>query len=239
MKRILQIFVCSSLFIFTISTYAFPGVIVNDMIVPRGEKAMLAAETKGKFFSKGGEVVEFFMDGKSTGTTLSGGDGFAFKQFIPLRTGIYRLTAKSGKDEGNGVLLSLNRGTGIVIVDIEGSLIEKPLSKKPKSGSQKAIKDINKRFPVAFLHNGFMSVKIIKAWLKENNFMELPVILLKEGRGLDDLVERGFKIRAIIGSPEIIESARKYHPAAYSFEETEDAVEVKDWKEIGKKLEGD
>lgn len=237
MTRVPQIFACSSLFIFTISYYAFSEVIVNDMIVPRGEKAMLVAETKGKFFSKGGEVVEFFIDGKSIGRTLSGGDGLAFKSFIPVKAGTYHIIAKSGKDEGDGLLLSLKQGTELVFVDIEGSLMERPFSKKPRNGSQIAIKEINRRFPVVFLHNGFVSIKMIKAWLKENKFKQLPVIPWKQGSAFDDIEGNGFRLKAIIGSPQVIESAGKYHPTAYSFEEAGDAIEVKDWEEIRKRLE--
>jgi hypothetical protein len=231
-----RIFVCSSVLIIAISQRAFHEVVVHDMIVLKEEKAMLRTETRGKFFRKGGEVVEFLINGKAIGDALSGGDGFAFKQFIPDRTGIYRFTAKLGKDEGQGVLLSLNRGTGIVIVDIEGSLLEEPLSKKPKSGSRKAISEISSRFPVVFVHGGFVSIKTIKAWLKENEFKELPVISWERGAAFDAIHEKGFRLKAIIGGPKVIESANKYRPPAFSFEETEDAVQVKDWGEIKKKL---
>jgi len=43
-------------------------------------------------------------------------------------------------------------------------------------------------------------------------------------------------MKSVIGSPDVIYSAKEYKPLAFTFEETEDALEVKDWKEIGKKL---
>ena len=222
--------------IFIFPALALSDVIVHDSIVPVGKEIMLGAEVKGKFFSKGGEMVEFFVNGKSIGKNLSGGDGLAFKQFVPSRIGIYRIKAKSDIDEGRGLLLSLRKGSGIVFVDVEGSLMEK-FSNNPKQGSQKVIKDIQKKFHVVLLQTtGFLNAKSIKEWLKKNEFPEVPVLPWKQGSVFGDLHEEGFRIKAVIGSPDVIYSAKEYRPSAFTFEETEDAVEVKDWEEIGKKL---
>ncbi len=215
---------------------AFSEIIVHDMIVLRGKEVMLKAETRGKLFSKGGEVVEFFVDGKSLNKSLSGGDGFAFRQFTPQKTGIYRITVKSGKDEGNGLLISLKKGDRIVFVDVEDSLLETPFSKRPKTGSQNIIKKISSRFPVVFLQTELLSIKAIKTWLKENRFIDLPVVSWREGKIFDEINEKGLKIKAIIGSQSVIESAKAYKSKSFSFKEIEDAEEVRDWEEIGKKL---
>jgi hypothetical protein len=228
-------------FISVFVTFLFPAsalsdVIVQDSVAPVGKEIMLTAEVKGKLFSKGGEMVEFLVNGKSIGKSMSGGDGLAFKQFIPSGTAIYRIKAKSGMDEGRGLLLSLRRGSWIVFVDVEGSLMEK-FSNNPKQESRKVIRNIQKKFPVVLLHTtGFLNIKSIKEWLKQNGFPELPVLPWKQGLLFDDLHDEGFKMKAIIGSPDVIYSAKEYKPLAFTFEETEDAVEVKDWEEIGKKL---
>ncbi len=241
MKKALKISFCSFLFLFMLSFDAFSEVVVNDVIAPKGEKVMLSAETRGKLFVKGGEVVEFFVDGKTIGNALSGGDGIAFKQFIPLRSGTHRLTAKSGRDEGRGVLLSLKKGTGIVIVDIDGGILEHSFLTRPRSGSRKAVGRISRRFPVVFLSSGLHDIKAVKAWLRENEFEDLPVLPWKGGAAMDEILERGFNLKAIIGSPQVIGLSKKYQSKrhrvlAFSFEETEDATEVKDWDEIEKKL---
>lgn len=234
--RILTSFAFSILFLFVFPIGTRADVVVHDAVVREGETVLLGAETRGKFFARGGEVVEFLIDGRSLGSTLSGGDGFAFKQFIPQRTGIHRVTAKSGKDEGRGLLLSLRKGAKIVFVDVAGSLLEKPFSKKPRQGSEKAIKEINGKFPVVFLHAGMVGIKALRGWLKENGFIERPLLPWNEGRIFDELNEKGFAVKAVIGGPGVIESAKKYGPLAFSFEETEDAAEVKDWGEIKKRL---
>jgi hypothetical protein len=233
--KIFAIFI-SILLLCVFPSFALSDVIVHDSVVPVGKEIMLTAEVKGKLFSKGGEMVEFFVNGKSIGKNLSGGDGLAYKQFFPSGIGIYRIKAKSDTDEGRGLLLSLRKGSGIVFVDVEGSLIIR-FSDDPRQGSQKVIKNIQKKFPVVLLHTtGFLNIKSIKEWLKKNEFPELPVLPWKQGLLFDDLHDEGFKMKAIIGSPDVIYSAKEYKPSAFSFEETEDAVEAKDWEEISKKL---
>lgn len=215
---------------------AIAEVTIHDMVALKGERVMLKAETRGRFLSKGGEVVEFFVNGKSIGMALSGGDGFAFKEFISLKTGMYRITVKSGSEEDCGLFLSLKKGDRIVFVDVAGSLLEGVFSKKPKHGSQKAIEKIGRRFPVVFLQTSLLSVKAIKEWLKKNGFIELPVIPWREGAIFNEINEKGLRIKAIIGSADVIESAREYKSIAFSFEYTENAEEAKDWEEIGRRL---
>jgi hypothetical protein len=230
--KILGVCLCAVFLICAAPSDGFSEVIVHDLITPQAQKVMLKAETRGKLFHKGGELVEFFVDGQPVGRVLSGGDGFAFRQFTPKKSGTYRITAKSGADEAHGILLSLKKGTGIVFVDIEGSLFREPFSEKTRDGSQKAIKAINRRFPVVFLHSGIVGTKKLRAWLKENGFPALPVVPWDQGKIFDELHETGFRIKAVIGRPEIIEPAKEYHPDAFTFQEAEGAREVKDWKEI-------
>jgi len=225
----------SIILFFIFPATALPDIIVHDIVVPAGIEIMLKVEVKGKFFRKGGELVEFFVNEKSIGKTLSGGDGFAFKHFIPSKTGKYQITAKVGKDKGKGLLLSLKKGSKIVVVDVEGSLLER-FSSKPRQGSQKVIKAINKRFPVIFIKTGPLSTKSVKEWLRKNEFPDLPLISWEQGTVFSELAGEGFRIKAVIGNADVINSAKEYKPLAFSFEETEDAVEVKDWEEIRKKL---
>ena len=235
MMRVQATFISVVVF-FIFPALAVSDVIVYDMVVCSGNEVMLKAEVKGKLFSKGGVTVEFFVNGKPIGKSLSGGDGFAFKQFVPHVTGLYKIKAKSDKDEGEGILLTLKKGSGIVFIDVEGSLIEK-FTNKPKPHGQKVVKDIGKRFPVVLLStSGFLNIKSLKEWLERNEFPELPVIPWKQGSVFGDLHEEGFRIKAVIGSPEVISSVKEYKPLAFSFEETEDAIEIKEWEEIGKKL---
>lgn len=233
--RVLATFIFYTILFSMFPASALSGLTIHDMVVPKGKEVMLRAETKGGLFSRGGEVVEFFVDGKSIGRSLSGGDGFAFRQFTPLKTGLHRITVRSDRGEGEGSLFALRKGSRIVFVDVGGSLLER-FSIKPRHGSQKAIEEIRRRFPVVFLQTGFLSKRTIEAWLKKNEFMELPLVSWRGGAIFDEMGEKGFRIRAIIGSPGVIKSAEEYKPMAFSFEEAEGVVKVKDWEEIIRKL---
>jgi hypothetical protein len=211
-------------------------VIVHDSVVRTGEEVMLEAETKGRFFRKGGEKVEFLIEGRHAGKTLSGGDGFAYRNFVPTRQGLFKIHARSGKEEGSGLLLSLKKGRSVVFIDAEGTLFSGLLSGEPREGSRKAVAVINKKFPIVVLQTGLLSASAIKAWLTEHKFPELPVIPWDQGRVFDGIAEKGLRIKAVVAGRDVVESSRKYKPSAFSFEDTEDSEEVKDWEEIRRRL---
>ncbi len=215
---------------------ASSGIIVHDLITVKGQQTMLKVETRGKLLSKGGELVDISVNGKQIGRALSGGDGFAFRQFMAAGTGIYRITAKSGKEEGRGVLLSLTKGQKIIFIDAEGVLLKEAFSEKTRKGSRETIKKLSGRFPVVFLQTGLLGVKALKTWLKENGFQEAPVIPWRQGMIFEEIKEMGLKIKAVIGSRSVVESAKPYNARAFSFEAGGDAEEVKEWDDIRKKI---
>ena len=231
-----QIFICFLVLFCMVPASALSRVIVDDTVGLKDEKVVLKAETRGKIFSKGGEVVEFFVDRESIGKTLSGGDGVAFKAFIPTKTGLHKITVRSGGDEDTGLFLSLKRGSSIVFVDIEGCLFENPFSRKTKQGSQKAIEELHKKFPVVFLQSGFFGIKAVRAWLKENEYPQLPVLPWRRGEIFDEIAQKDLRVKAIIAGPKVIESAKEHKPLVFSFEEVEGGEWIKDWKEIREKL---
>lgn len=234
--RALVVFISLAVLFFMSPASAWARVSVGDKVVVKGHKMMLRAETKGKFFSKGGELVEFFVDGESIGKTLSGGDGVAYKPLTPRRRGLHKIKVTSGGDEDTGLLLSLERGSGIVFVDIEGAILEGPFSREPRPGSQEAVRAIQKRFPVVFLQRGLFDAKAVKQWLRENEFIELPVVSWRKGAIFDDTAEGGLRIEAVIGAPKVIGSAMEHEPQSFSFEQAEGAEWVGHWEEINKKL---
>ena len=210
-------------------------IIFYDDISLKGEPVMLKAVTKGKVFTKGGEIVEFSVDGKSIGKSLSGGDGAAFKEFRAEKTGLHKVSVVSGKDKDSGFLLSFQKGAEIVFIDIAGSIFP-PLSDKPMKDSQKVIKAIAKRFPVVYLQAGILDIETFKKLLKENEFTGAPLLPWREGSVFEEADKKGLKIKFVIGGTAVIESAKEFKPKAFSFNEVEGAEEVKDWEEIGKKM---
>ncbi|MEK6575990.1 MAG: hypothetical protein AABZ05_00190, partial [Nitrospirota bacterium] len=102
--------------------------IAPDQIGSPGERIYLKVKlmAKSAFFPKpiSGERIEFIVDGKPIGVSLTGGDGVAVKEFIPKREGNYkinlRLTGKSGysADEANMIVACWKRTISIVLIDI-------------------------------------------------------------------------------------------------------------------------
>jgi hypothetical protein len=215
---------------------AVADLFVYDMVARKGEKVVITVESRGRLFAKGGVVIELSADGRSLGKALSGGDGFAYKEFVPGKTGVYRLAAKSGEEEGRGLLLSIDKGKRVVLVDFEGSMLESPFSRKLRDGSKKVLSEINRRYPVIFLQTGLLGLKHIKAFLQENGMTDFPVLSWNEGSLFDEFSEKGYRIKAVVGSPGVIESAKRHRPLLFSFGEAKGAERVGEWKEIGKKL---
>ena len=215
---------------------ALSMVLVYDDVALKGHEVMLKAETRGTLLSKGGEVVEFIVDGRPIGKNLSGRDGFAVKGFVPARTGLYKINVRSGDDKDSGMLLALERKTRIVFIDVGGSLLEGPFGEKEKPESSKAVTRIHKRFPIVYLLKGLLSVEAVRSWLKKNNFPVAPVMPWGQGEVFREIKDRHLQIKAIIGGPDVIESARMYKPLAFSFDSVEDAEVVENWREIEKKL---
>jgi hypothetical protein len=234
--RVLTVFVCFTIVLCVLPASALSGVAVDDTVALKGEKVMLRAETRGRLFSKGGELVEFFVDGKSIGKTLSGGDGVAFKAFTPVTTGLRQISVKSGENEDDGVLLSLKKGSSIVLFDVEGSLLQGLFSWKPRPGSQKAIKEILKRFPAVYLCTSFVGVRPIKGWLEENEFPKLPVLPWRQGAIFDEIAKKDVKIQAIVGSPKVTDSVKEQKIRVFSFEASAGAEEIKDWETLSRKF---
>ncbi len=127
--RILLTFILSAALFSICPDAAVARVLVYDDVALKGREIMLRAETRGTLLSKGGEVVEFIVDGRSIGKNLSGRDGFAVKTFVPARTGLYKISVKSGEDKDSGILLALEKKTRIVFIDVGGSLLEGPFEK--------------------------------------------------------------------------------------------------------------
>jgi hypothetical protein len=77
---------------------------------------------------------------------------------------------------------------------------------------------------------------MMREWLKDNHFLGSPLVSWREGAIFDDIVGAGLRVKAVIGSAEVIESARKHGPLAFSFEPVDDAQWAGDWEEIRAKL---
>ena len=224
------------LLILTSSGPAYADVFVYDTVALSSEEILIKADTKKGYFAKSGQLVEFSVNGKSIGSVLPGGDGIAYKIFKTGRAGIYTVTAKWGKDTGRGYIMVLKKGSAIVFVDVEGSLLAAPFAKKPVESSRTAIKKIMDKYPVVYLHFGDIGIKEVREWLIRNKFPASALLAWKTGDVFAELDKKGFRIKAVIGSQVVIDSAGEFEPMVFSFDEQNSSSHIRKWQEIEKKL---
>jgi hypothetical protein len=157
--------------------------------------------------------------------------------FVPARTGLHKIRVQSEDDRDEGLFLVVKRSSQLVIIDVEGSLREpSSFALKPRSGSVQAVKKINRRYPVVFLWTEFIGLNSMKSWLKENGFPAAPLLSWSRGQVFEAMGEKHLTIRAVIGKPDVVQSAKGYTFRAFSFEAGGDEEAVQDWDEIAKKV---
>lgn len=217
------------LFLTLFAPSALARVVVHDALAVEGEPLMLRAETRGRFFRKGGEVVTFSVDGTSLGQALSGGDGMAFREFYPKKTGLYTVKAASRSGDDTGHVLVLKRGRGIVFVDVAGALFRGFFPDEPREGGLEAMRNLEGKCYLVYLRAGLLGRGDMKAWLSEKGFPEAPLLDWGGGKVLESADKKGLKIKAVIGTAEVVESARKYGARTFSFGGPGDQ---KSWEDI-------
>ncbi|MCX7793654.1 MAG: hypothetical protein N2257_04530 [Thermodesulfovibrionales bacterium] len=217
-----------------LSSISSAAINVEDRLCIAGDEIMLSAEIRKGLFRKGGVIVEFFIDGRSAGRSLSGGDGVAYRAFTAQKTGLFRVTVTTEEERAEGLLLCLKRGQAILLIDIE-TLKENPFSLIPRKDSREVIRRLKRRFPVVYLYAGLMSGKDIKEWLMKNGFPSAPLLAFHEGI-FSHIQELGLAIRAVVGSAQVAKSAGSYRIKTFAFEDIEGAIEVDSWLELEKKI---
>jgi len=211
-------------------------VYVHDAVAVQGEEIRLKAETRGKVFARGGELVEFFVDDTSLGKNLSGGDGAAYRFYRPPLPGLKTVRAVSRGESGTGYLLVLKPGAGLVAVDVEGTLLMQGFMSPGRPGSRDALAAVAGRYPLVYLQSGQTNLKAVRYWLDQNEYAEAPLLPWDGGAVFRELAKKGLKIRAVVGSPAVIESAARYRPQAFSFDPMKGTTRLKSWKELEEKL---
>ncbi len=228
-------FILFTFLFFVFSNAASAEVVGYDSVTAANKAVNLKALTKGRFFSEGGRLIEFYLDGKHIGTTLSGGDGYALLGYLPLSPGIKHLKVKAGVDTDEGVLLITGENDKVLLIEMEGILFESPFLLQPIKGSKEALQRLSKKFKIVYL-TATIDVKESRTWLKDNGFPASAVLKWKGAALLDELQRQGIKPYAVIGLPAMVSECKEYIKKRFSFEDTEDGVVVNDWKELLKRL---
>ncbi|RJR19624.1 MAG: hypothetical protein C4581_04595 [Nitrospiraceae bacterium] len=233
MRNLAVLFVIS-LSLFSPLTSACAGIVVYDEVVPVGKPVKLSALTKGRFMPEGGRLVRFHIDGKSLGTHLSGGDGYAFFKHTPLSAGLFKLKAESGRDMDEGTLLVTAKTDRVLLIEIELLYEKPPFSLKLLKDSQGVLQSLSKNFRIVYLAT-MTGAEVSRKAVTGNNLPLSPVFKWGGAELIEDLKVKGIRPYAILASPGVISEAADIG-RRYSFEETETGVEVKDWNDLLKHL---
>jgi hypothetical protein len=221
-------------FLFTLAVPASADVTVFDTVSSFNESIKLKALTKGRFFPEGGKLVTYRVDGMGIGTTLSGGDGYAFMKYKSTSRGIKILKVESGEDTDEGVLLITGKKDRVILIEIESALFDSMLSFKPSEKGRGPLNQLSKKNRIIYIST-LMGMTQSRKWLKEHEFPSSPVFKWDGAELIDYLKEKHIPLYAIIGSPDVLTEASGIGKR-FSFTETEDATEVRDWDELIEKL---
>jgi hypothetical protein len=213
----------------------YPSLIVYDDVTSVGKKVKLKALVKGRLFPQGGELIEFYIEGRHIGTHLSGGDGYAFLYYKPLSSGIKTLKIKKDSEEDEGILLVTNKNDKVLLIEIEGTLFENILLLKPLKEGIRILKRLSRKFRIIYLTK-LIGISTSRKWLKDNDFPASAVLRWKGVNMIEELQERMIKIYAIIASPDLLSELSDKKIKKFSFEDTEHGVIVKDWRDLYKRL---
>ncbi len=216
-----------------LSNAALADVTAFDAVATVRKPVKLQALTKGRFFSEGGRLVEFHIDEKHIGTTLSGGDGYAFLKYTPQSIGLKKIKLKLAEQSDEALLLVTDKKDRIILISIEAALFESTLSFKPAEGAKEAIDKITNKHRIIYL-TSIIGVKQSRKWLQDNKLHESIVFSWPGNNLVEDLREKDINIYAVIGSPDMlagIENSRKF-----SFKETEGAEVVESWEDLADQL---
>jgi len=215
----------------------YADVQVYDSIATSGQPVMLKARTGGRFFPKGGELVDFSIDGKKIGRTLSGGDGVAYLEYKPTKSGLLEIKAASGGDESTGVLQVFGKKDKAIIVEVAGALATEDFVPAPRKGASEAIEKLAERYRVIYVSTGLMGMESNRQWLKSKEFPRHAVLEWKGTGTLKHILDMGVQVKAAVGGAEIIRAAeRNEGTLSFTFDPEADGKRVRSWDEILKEL---
>lgn len=234
-NRIRSIFFIYSLLGFS-ATPGLSAVIVYDQVTTVGTPVYLEALTKGRIFAEGGRLVEFYLDDKSVGKNLTGGDGHGYRKYEPARSGIIKVSARSEGESGSGLLLVMKKSEKAVLIEIEGGFKDAFISQMAARANRQGVATLAKKYRVIYLSR-YMGFQMSKDWLDEGEFPDGPLLRWRGPQTLNALKARGIHLYAIIGSAGIIREAVEHIEKRYTFEQTQYGQTVKDWEEIIERLQ--
>ena len=207
------------------------AVIVYDRVTTVGTPVYLKVLTKGRIFADGGRLVQFYLDDKSFGKNLTGGDGYGYRKYKPRREGLIKVRATSKGESGAGLVLVMKKSEKAVLIEIEGGFKDAFISDIAAGAARQAVKKLLNKYRVIYLSR-FTGIRMARNWLDEMEFPEAPVLQWRGEQTLNALKEKGVNLYAIIGPASMIATAADHIEKRYTFDQNQKEQTVKDWQEV-------
>jgi len=187
--------------------------------------------TKGRFFARGGRLVDIYLNGKHLKTILTGGDGYGYIKYTPRTAGLNSIEARSNADSASGLHLVTNKNDKAIIIDIEGVFKDAVFSEEIRENSMEALNSLSEKYKIIYISR-YVGKDISSSWLEKQNFPKSVILRWQGINTLKLLKKRGVRMNAVIGSATVMAAAKKYIEQRYTFEKSTDGMMVKGWDEI-------
>ena len=217
------------------ATRSLGAVIVYDRVTTVNTPVYLKVLTKGRIFADGGRLVEFFLDDKSLGKNLTGGDGYGYRKYVPQRAGIIKVRATSDGESDNGIVLVMKKSEKAILIEIEGGFKDAVVSDIAAGAGRQAVEELQKKYRVIYLSRN-TGVRMARTWLDEMEFPDAPLLRWKGAQTLSALKKKGIQLYAIIGAAGVIKAAADHIDKRYTFDTSQKGETVRDWHELMTKL---
>ena len=236
-KIILLIGLAVALSLQTISVSRSEVVVFDDVTTVQ-TPIRIKVMTKGKYFARGGRLVDIYLDDTHLKRIMTGGDGYGYLKYTPESAGFKSIKARSNSKDGSGLHLVLDKHDLAIVIDIVGAFKDAVFSEEIRKDSQAAVASLEKEYKIIYLSRYF-GREISRGWLDNENFPTSVILGWKGSNLFKILAKRAVKIHAVIGSAAVTSAAKKYSQKRYTFEKTKDGITVKDWDEILNLLQPD
>jgi hypothetical protein len=206
-------------------------VVVFDDVTTVQTPIRIKVLTKGKYFARGGRLVDIYLDEVHLKRILTGGDGYGYFKYTHESAGLKSINVRSNSKNASGLHLVLNKNDQAIVIDIEGAFKDAVFSEEIRENSQAAVTSLSKRYKIIYLSRYF-GKEIGRSWLNKENFPRSVILRWQGSNIFKILAKRSVKLYAVIGSSTVISAAKKYSEKRFTFEKAKDGIMVKDWKEI-------
>jgi hypothetical protein len=211
---------------------AAAGVVVFDAVAVAGRPVFIKVLTKGRLFPDPGRRVRITVGSDPPRTILTGGDGRGYFKYTPATPGRMVLDADADGEVATGALLVVSPVQPVVVVEIDGGLRADRFPGEARKESQRVLRDLAGRYPLAYLYDGWGGAEAAGHWLEQHGYPQGILLAGDNGATVVDLARRQVPVAAVIASADTADSATGHGLRAVSFEKSKKAARAGGWSDI-------